>query len=182
MQRLMGRRTKTLMPTTESLLKPSNGTQVQKILEQQRKIQKVYFDKGAKKLPEIKPGEAIRMKTKFGTWIPGEYVKPHESPNSHVIKAGEQARLYRRNRRDLLVTKEDPHTIVRKPPPLPYYDRENVAKVNPPIITKVNPLIIAKINPQIVTTPPPTQSDNPPMITRAGRISKPPAWHKDYSN
>ena len=70
-QRLMGRRTKTQLPTTEALLQPKGPSPetVQSQLEMYRDKQKHYYDQGAKPLPDIKAGDAVQVRTPKG-WKP----------------------------------------------------------------------------------------------------------------
>ena len=62
-QRFLGRRTKTLLPTTESSLKPRGHTtsdldSLHKMQERQSK----YFDRHTKTLPDLQEGSVVRMK------------------------------------------------------------------------------------------------------------------------
>ena len=116
-QRLMGRRTRTQLPTSDKLLQPTgvHPGLVQGQLHQYREQQKMYYDRGAKHQKVIQPGDSIRTLTQEG-WKPAEFVKPHNLPNSYMIKAGDQARLMRRNRKELMITREEPHKIRAKPP------------------------------------------------------------------
>jgi hypothetical protein len=80
-----------------------------KMMEYRRK-QKVYYDRGAKEVKSIMPADAVRVWSPEG-WKPAELIARHHYPMSYIIKAGQQGRLFRRNRRDLMVTQEAPHTI-----------------------------------------------------------------------
>ena len=117
-QRLMGRHTKTQLPTSEALLKPAIVIEeaVMEGLMEHRMHQKHYYDRGSRPLPPIEPGSAIRVQTPEG-WEPTEYIRKQDAPNSHIIKAGKQARLYRRNRNMIMTTKENPHVIQKATPP-----------------------------------------------------------------
>ncbi len=68
-QRLMGRRTRTQLPTSEHLLKfkPSNPVSVEARLEEYRKQQKKFYDRTAKPLEVLKEGDVVRMKTDKGS-------------------------------------------------------------------------------------------------------------------
>ena len=60
-QRLLSRRTKTLLPTTHELLVPQVAQgQLQKIQENKRHQAK-YYNRGARDLPELKTGDVVRM-------------------------------------------------------------------------------------------------------------------------
>ncbi len=146
-QRLLGRRTKTHLPTSENLLKPENKNteEIQNRMYHHRNIQKSYYDRGTKPLPEIKEGNAVRMKTKDG-WQPAEYLNQHNSPNSHIIRSGSEAREYRRNRRSLLLTNESPHSIRANIPPPP---------LNQSVISMQDEVLDRPITPQIINSPKP---------------------------
>ena len=183
-QRLMGRRTKTRLPTCSELLKPKvvKPSDVTSRLQNYRELQKKYFDRGKRVLPKIQEHDAVRLKTPTG-WQPAEYVTRHGQPRSHIVKSTDRDRLYRRNRDQLLITRETPHEM---PPPLapPYVPmnprqprRDNpVVRDNPAVINRdqgpqVDPLPPAEIPAQ------PRQNDN---MSRAGRPRKAPVWLKDY--
>ena len=66
-QRLMGRRTRTLLHTHESLLEPIGGSkEIHANLKQAKEKQAKYFNRNSKPLPELKPDGTIRMR------LPGE--------------------------------------------------------------------------------------------------------------
>ena len=108
-QRLMGRRTKTLLPTSNTLLRPEtmNPDQVHDRLMEYRMKQKFYFDRGAKELPQLQPGRVVRVQTTSG-WQPGVVVRKDPHPRSYIVEMPETGGVYRRNRRHLLETQEQP--------------------------------------------------------------------------
>ena len=61
-QRLMGRRTKTLLPTTEHLLIPKQikPQAVKRKIKAQKDKQKYYYDRQAKELPPLEVGDRVR--------------------------------------------------------------------------------------------------------------------------
>ena len=63
-QRLMSRRTKTLLPTTQSLLLPGaiNLENEKKELRQRQQAQAKYYNRSAKDLPSLSEGDVVRMK------------------------------------------------------------------------------------------------------------------------
>ena len=95
-QRLMGRRTQTRIPTTDALLKPHTlkPQVVSAGLSQIRATQKRYYDRGKRRLPTIQHGSAIQMRTQHG-WQLAEYISEHDTPQSHIARAGGRGRLYR---------------------------------------------------------------------------------------
>ncbi|XP_060080243.1 uncharacterized protein LOC132559627 [Ylistrum balloti] len=117
MQRLMGRRGKTLLPITPNLRKPqvSDPSKVTSKLVAHRQQQKYYYDWNTKDRKEIGPGDAIRIQTPSG-WKPAEVVGKARTPRSYIVKAGDSAREYRRNTEHLMRTREEPHKIVANEP------------------------------------------------------------------
>ena len=181
MQRLMGRRARTRLPIAETLLKPQNldGQKVAAKMQQLRAEQKRYYDKGARPLPTLQEGDAVRIRTPQG-WEKAEYVQQH-SPNSHIVKAGSHAKTYRRNRTALLKTKEDQHTITpqRRPRvPIPMWNgpRQVTQTPNrqqpPPVPSPPRPAVIQQ---------PDAQGRSPaPIQTRSGRVVKRPAHLREF--
>jgi hypothetical protein len=105
-QRLFGRRTKTRLPTSNSLLLPStlSPDKISDGLKATRCKAKELYDKSAKHLPEIQPGDVVRIRDN-GIWKPAIVQDSHQY-RSHTMLTP-QGKLYRRNRRDVLKTKED---------------------------------------------------------------------------
>ena len=65
LQMLMGRRTRTQLPVNESLLRPSHDNRkVQGALKKKQHIQKQYYDRGAKPLPEQIQESKSELETK----------------------------------------------------------------------------------------------------------------------
>lgn len=63
-QRLMGRRTKTLIPTTQNFLMPkTNLPRVEKSqLKERQQVQAKYYNRTTKELPTLSEGDVVRMK------------------------------------------------------------------------------------------------------------------------
>jgi hypothetical protein len=147
-----------------------------------RRRQKLYYDRGSKPLKPI-ADNAIRVWTPNG-WKPAEYIRQHALPNSHIIRAGEQGNLYRRNRKHLMTTAENPH-VVRAPelniPPVRLEHHRQVIQQptppEPPLPQAPTPGAIPNSLPR-----PPERSHVPPEPTRARstRMRKDPSWMKDY--
>ena len=57
----MSRRTRTLLPTASSLLRPEICTQSTEKLERKRQKAKFYHDRHAKQLPELEIGQEVRV-------------------------------------------------------------------------------------------------------------------------
>ena len=200
-QRLMGRRTKTRIPTSEVLLKPQiiEPGIVYDGLQKSRVSQKFYYDRGSASLPRISEDDAIRIHTENG-WEPAEYIDRHRLPRSYVVKSGPQARLYRRNRNDLMITQETPHRVqpaIRRTYPYQHASREpsqgNISSgISGPGIPNVLPNV-----PQLPMSNLPTMhSENytrnsssgrsgelfRSTTTRSGRVTSKPSWMTDMVN
>ena len=184
MQRLQGRRAQTRLPILDSRLKPSTiepNTVHDKMMEYRRK-QKFYYDRNAKQLPELKKDAAVRVWTPNG-WKPAEYQGKHPLPNSHVIRAGDQGLTYRRNRKHLLMTGEEPHRAVIPEPP-----RTMIPPMRPQTRRPVpRPQGVNQPLNQVPTrdpTRPPIRPPSPPNHqppARPSRERRTPVWMKDYT-
>lgn len=172
-QRLMNRRTQTQLPTAKPLLKPQviQPKTVQNQLMRYRLKQKHYYDRNTKPLTDIKPDQAIRVHTRDG-WKPAQYINQHQMPRSYIVKAGPQARHYRRNRKFLMNTAESPHTIRPQYIPLPRMPTRAIPQQQP---NNTHPQ-----HPDRPTQPNPVQPPNTQTTTRAGRIVRKPVWLEDY--
>ena len=105
-QRLMGLRTKTLIPTNKKLLQPQviNPSKVQSELQTEKNKQKGYYDRNAKTLKPILPGQNIRYHTDCG-WNEATVTKLNEAPRSYEIQTPDGQEL-RRDRQQLMTTNE----------------------------------------------------------------------------
>ena len=104
-QRLFGRRTRTLLPTTQSLLKPRNPVNPESVhLRSNQERQAKYYNRTARDLPILKPGDTVRMKPfalgqKF--WDKAHVTKRLDERSYEVQSAGT---TFRRNRQHLVKT------------------------------------------------------------------------------
>lgn len=105
-QRCMGRRTRTRLPMTNALLRPSiiDPNKTKSRLEHYRKTSKSYYDRNAKVLPELKPGP-VRYRT-GNTWTPAELIgKNADNPRSYKL-ISPAGNVIARNRKHLLSSNE----------------------------------------------------------------------------
>ena len=100
-QRLMGRRTKTLLPTSNLLLEPKVIKTKVVISEMQKakNQQKRYYDVHAKQLPALRPGQSIRVQM-GKQWKLAVVTSSHKEPRSYNITT-QDGQTYRRNRHHL---------------------------------------------------------------------------------
>ena len=111
-QRMFGRRTKTLLPTSNHLLKPKTPKDVHKKLQLQKSKQTKYYNRSVKELPELHPGDIVRVQplksmNRHKQWARAE-VDTKVDIRSYQVRT-EDGRVLRRNRRHLKHTKEVPH-------------------------------------------------------------------------
>ena len=99
-KRLMSCRTRTLLPTASSLLRPEVCTQSTEKLEWKGQKAKFYHDRHAKQLPELEIGQEVRMQPlrKNQTCKEATCIEKL-SDRSYVVKSGND--LFRRNRQFL---------------------------------------------------------------------------------
>lgn len=96
-QRLMSRRTKTGIPTSEKLLSPEVPKDVVEKISHKRRLAKEQYDKSAKELPELREGQPVYFKRRpmqDSSWTPG-YCKPL-TDRSIIVSTNDGE--YRRNR------------------------------------------------------------------------------------
>ncbi|KAL7849545.1 hypothetical protein SRHO_G00211680 [Serrasalmus rhombeus] len=102
-QLLMGRRTKTRLPTPPQLLEPRTVTSsVKQLLERRQRKQKEYYDQGSKLLQKLQIGDSVRI-WRDGTWNPAQVTALTEHPRSYVVRTPD-GQQYRRNRKFLMKT------------------------------------------------------------------------------
>ncbi|XP_033747087.1 uncharacterized protein K02A2.6-like [Pecten maximus] len=107
-QRLYGRRTRTLLPLTTPLLEPSTipTSETRKDINQRKGKEQHYYNRGTKALAELMPGETVRMKpTEPGKEWTKARVKGKVNIRSYKVQT-EEGSTYRRNRRHLHKTPE----------------------------------------------------------------------------
>ena len=183
-QRLMGRRTRTLLPTAETLLQPnSDTTATARYLAARKRLQCRQYNRGFKNLAPLKAGDAIRMKLPGEKkWSLGQCTRPLGRRSYEVEVEG---RRYHRNRRQVRSTLES-LPVPSNPTDEPY-QAENESK--PPVLPEFNPEHIDAQAPEIEVNDAisPTQSapdSAEPVLAfqprRSERARRPPTWLEDY--
>jgi len=172
-QRLMGRRTKTILPTAQSLLMPNttqSGIEKSQLKERQR-AQAKYYDRNTKDLPVLSEGDVVRMKPfKLGakSW-PKAQVTARLDERSYTVET-ENGTVYRRNRQHLKKTSESPIQPIQSDP------------VDDSSIPSPDSLSIPTLSAEPVDKPPGSTSceSNTDQHQRPRRDRRPPAYLKDY--
>ena len=157
-QMLMGRRTRTRLPTTPSLLEPQYPTDnIKEGLRRRAEIQQQYYNRHGKVLQPLNTGDTVRIrKPGQKTWTPAEVTKVTESPRSYVVVS--DGTSYRRNRRDLLKTAETTGSRCQA------------------TASQQRTLGDSHKN----TSRPVKEPENPARVSLKGRVIRLPAWLKDY--
>ena len=100
-QLLMSRRLQSQMPTISTMLQPTISEGIREKLAQRQQKQKCQYDKSAKPLPDLNPGDSVRYQVDR-SWKPATVIKQHNNPRSYYIRRT----VIRRNRYYLKRTNE----------------------------------------------------------------------------
>ena len=100
-QQLMGRRTRTLLPTAKQLLTPKTicTSAVRRSIVDRQKRQKYYHDFSSTRLPPFSVGDNVMIKENK-TWKPATVTGKANGPRSYLVTTPDGQR-YRRNRAHL---------------------------------------------------------------------------------
>lgn len=151
-QRLLSRRTRTLLPTTETLLEPEVTNNKQGLINNRQRQEK-YYNRTAKDLDSFKPGDSVRVQPfePCKTWKTARVIRP-VSPRSYEVEL-ESGSVLRRNRRHLRHNYCPPSTSAQSG-------------------TNTQTVVAAKQG---------HSSGQHSVTTRSGRQVKRPAYLKDYA-
>ncbi|XP_020917563.1 uncharacterized protein K02A2.6 [Exaiptasia diaphana] len=171
-QRMLNRRTRTLLPISNKLLQPEIPTGVQQSLKVNQAKQAFYYDKTAKELKPLKEGDVVRVKPKESDkkFVKAK-VEKQVDIRSYQIKT-EDGRVFRRNRKDLHKTPENYNPSIL--PDLPR-NQQPQPKV---ISTKAVP-VSADRNKQQAPMITPTATEES-IKTRSGRVVRKPTYLSDF--
>lgn len=156
-QLLMSRRLRSVLPVTNYHLKPrvTSWRAVQATRKKKQATQKLYYDRCAKPLSTLQPGDNIRYQQETGMWKPAVVVQPAETERSYIIRTGE-GQTFRRNQRHLINTQTHPPAAAAEPA----YDQPTTPQSYPS-------------EPTSEGTSAPHISENILPTTRSGRVIKP---------
>ena len=173
----MGRRTATKLPTSDKLLQPKTieTERIRETLQRNRDSAKMYYDRHAKPLEDLRASDNIRVRDgkmwKPALMLPQEQQPLH--PRFYNLQA-ESGNVWRRNRKDILKTKERETNYRRDPGQ--YEDPETQHRQNAVVPNQVPHFL--------QTTPPSPEIDPQPNVqgskTRSGRETVRPARFRDY--
>ena len=166
-QRLMARRTRTLIPTAGKLLQPQVCQDVTEKLIKKRQQTKRKYDKHTKPLPPLCLGQPVYIKpqpkVKGQHWEPG-YCKEVLSDRSYVVSAN--GNQYRRNRIDLKPRNTSPQRLNEDISTQVHEDDHNSFTEN---INQNSPEKINRVSPEESPVP---EYEKPPSVRSRTRIKK----------
>lgn len=115
-QRLMSRRTKTLVPISSNWLYPEVPEGVQNQIERKCQMAESFHDRNVKVLPHLEIGQEVRLSLlqRGKPWKAGTCIEKL-SDRSYMVEADRE--LFQRNRHDLKWTQENPPAD--RPEPVP---------------------------------------------------------------
>lgn len=195
-QRIFGRRTKTLLPTSSRLLKPKIPEDVDQKLKLQKAKQSINYNQVARELDDLHPGDMVRLQPlgsigKDKQWAQAR-VEAKVDNRSYQVRT-EDGRVFRRNRKHLRRTREQleqavvhpqqeavmnpientPASAPRNNAPTPPVEEQPVSKTTP---AKETPKKPGQDNLPRESKP---SSDTAVIKTRSGHVIKPPSRFKD---
>ena len=163
-QRLFGRRTRNMLPLSNKLLEPTPlpAQEVQEKLINSKQRQVFHYNLKGTALPELQPGQSVRMKKPGeSTWSEAT-CKKMIGPRSYAVVSGNQT--YRRNRRQLRSSQE-PIAETMTLPNGNQYDGSTDGERSSSHIGLTN--VESNKSPFI------------PAVTKSGRITRQPARFQD---
>jgi len=175
-QLLLSRSLRTKLPALNQNLHPKvMNARKELVFRQQR--QKMYHDRTSKPLPSLTKGDVVRVQHN-GTWTRGEVSQVHSAPRSYIVNTEEGSAL-RRNRRDLIQTKEDP-PIDRPPMEDVSLQAQDQREVEMQASDPDSSSVIRSSGNQPAEEIMESDGLRSSMKTRSGRMSKPPVRFSDY--
>jgi hypothetical protein len=193
-QMLMGRQLRGRLPVPPQSLQPST-VNARPLLVKRQLEQKRQFDKGAKPLAPLNPGDSVSLRRK-GRWVPAVVKAVDKAPRSYIVSCGGSD--LRRNRRHLLHTPgvpapyvfdsflneydapsmpvETPRTLPRQP----HVPLQNPLGTVAADDTLVQPPSQPQAEPVAQTQAPQIADPIPPVNTRPKRNCQPPERYQDY--
>ncbi len=104
-QRLFGRRTRTMLPIKKRLLEPEISTNVKEKLSEKKSVQISFYNRGTHELPPLSKGDIVRFQPPGKQiWVKAK-VQNQVDVRSYAVRT-EDGREYRRNRKHLRSSKE----------------------------------------------------------------------------
>lgn len=172
-QLLMGRRLRSILPTSNKQLSPKTikPRRVRKKTKAKQNYQRHYYDKGSKPLPNLEKGDVVRIQQR-GLWKPAIVENSAQTPRSYNVRTSDGS-VYRRNRRYIMKTSEKP-----------FVPQNNFPDMNKPTISgndHSTTEVVKDIQPNNSTVKPESVTqDREIRTTTSGRVVKRPVKFDDY--
>lgn len=169
-QIMFGRRTRTTLPTAETLLSTPSGEIINRTLVSRRAEQAAYYNRGTRERPALPVGQTVRMRFAENDWRKGEVSKvlPHRSYEVRM----EDGTTRRRTSRHVKFSSEPPTVVT--------YDTDDDS--GPPVTPTAStasraerPAKQPRHDTQAAVAPEPTSA----VVTRSGRAIRKPARYRD---
>ena len=140
-QLMFGRPCRTFLPVTRSTLTPEIPSQVRVSMENAKRRQAGYYNRGTRSLAPLVSGQTIRMRLPGqSVWSRGVCVKPL-AHRSYLVKVN--GTFYRRNKRQIISSGEpcppDPDAASQLPPPSPAVAGDRPLSLVPPPAAQPSP-------------------------------------------
>ena len=180
-----GRRLRTTLPALPKTFvpQPIDMTAFQRKDEEVRATQKHYYDirHGVKPLPILRPGNFVRIEQNGKEkWSEPCTVQRQYSPKSYVIQTP-SGRHFRRNRQQLLESSFQPRQRLETFPWPEQSKTFPVADHMPQNPMPLQPCALPPESNEQLNTQSQNEAQTPPaVVTRSGRVSRPPEKYKDY--
>ena len=174
-QRLMSRRTRTLLPVSANLLYPKVEEGVKEKLKAKRQTAKGYYDRGAKVLPELEMGQEVRIAGQRNKiWEPGTCVQRLLDRSYLVEVNGNTLRRNRealRPKKDTQMTGESTVAETKPPAPAPAQAERQTALNSTSHSDATAPVRVNNTQQQTLSAP---------LKTTRTRIVRAPVTFRDY--
>ena len=170
-QRLLGRKTRTMLPTTDSRTPMQMQTFDAEGEQWSKELKRHKGNPGGTDLRPISCGDVVRMQPRDGLreWKEGTVVRPLTT-RAYEVAVGD--RTYVRNRRQLRATKKSSHSLPATAT-TPKRARPEAARVPDPVSEAET--ATTRTPPQLNLEEVPVEASASPVKRRSGRISRPPA-------
>ena len=196
-QRLFGRRTRTLVPTSTKLLKPQTVENVVTNKEQTQQKQKRWYDRRTRNLPPLRKGDVARVKPNPNArdkhWIKAEVLEQVDV-RSYRVRT-EYGQQYHRNRKHLRKTDEvfhrkadlfpDVHVNRDDEQRSTSFPNRDARNANSEVDTNREPRVARTANREAATSREARSADEyarppPQPVRRSSRHRQPPLYMKDF--
>ena len=165
---LMGRSLRTRLPVKSNALDPIlvDRNRAREVLEKVKEKQKSYYDRQAKDLHTLNPGERIRVR-QGNIWMPGFVDSKANMPRSYNIKTHD-GRIFKRNRSDLLSVPENSSVL-----PIENVPMEDDCPTSTRTLRAESPKLDLPKPKSVIAAPKKVHFDvakSGPITTRSGRV------------